>query len=84
MNSDLAIDTVNKLKKAHCFTSVFEYLNESLTEDASKEVKIAGFVDCSGSNGKDSINNQLKILKNAGVTEIYYFSDKIYTDPESA
>jgi hypothetical protein len=37
MNSDLAIDTVNKLKKAHCFTSVFEYLNESLTEAAGDE-----------------------------------------------
>jgi hypothetical protein len=38
MNSDLAIDTVNKLKKAHCFTSVFEYLNESLTEAVDKEL----------------------------------------------
>jgi hypothetical protein len=55
-----------------------------LKEATDKKVKIAGFVDCSGSNGKDSIKNQIKILKNAGVTEIYYFSDKVYNTPESA
>jgi hypothetical protein len=40
MNSDVAIDTVNKLKKAHCFTSVFEYLNESLTEAVDKDATL--------------------------------------------
>jgi hypothetical protein len=40
MNSDLAIDTVNKLKKAHCFTSVFEYLNESLNEALPREPQV--------------------------------------------
>ena len=61
-----------------------EIVEESLTEAADKEVKIAGFVDCSGSHRKDSIKNQINILKNAGATEIYYFSGEVCTDPESA
>jgi hypothetical protein len=86
---DIPSKKYNEIKKAL----------KSLTEDANKEVKIAkfgdypvgnkkvkiaGFVDCSGSHRKDSIKNQINILKNAGATEIYYFSGKVCTDPESA
>jgi hypothetical protein len=51
--------------------------------DESKE--IIGFIDCSGSNGSESIlAAQQKVAKQLGVTSYYYFADKIYTSAQDA
>ena len=65
-----------------------EVVEEALKEDVSEEPtnsEIVGFIDCSGSNGTSSrINDQIKIVTEAGATKLYFFSDNIYTNPVDA
>ena len=52
--------------------------------DAEPIKEVVGFFDCSGSNGtRSKLAAQVERAKKLGVTSYYYFTDKIYTTPDT-